>query len=151
MADMRVEDFRYYGHQLVDWMTEYLGGAQKYPVMSGCVPGDVRASLPTSAPFSGESMETILKDIESLIVPNVSHWNTPGFMGYFSVTSSAPSILAEMLDSTLNVGRFLWRTAPAATELEQVVVDWLRQALGLPAGLFGMLHHNSAIVHAISI
>src|SRR5690242_1709876 len=135
MTDMEMEEFRRYGHQLVDWMTEYLTGAENYPVLSRVAPGAVRTALPAAAPVEADPMDAILRDIDGLIMPGITHWNAPGFMGYFSVTSSGPSILGEMFDAVLNVGRFLWRTAPAATELEQVVLDWLRQALGLPAEL----------------
>ncbi len=150
-GDMEAEALRSYGHQVVDWITTYLAGTERYPILSRAVPGDIRNALPQQAPEQAEKMEDILEDMNRLIVPGLTHWNSGSFMGYFGLTNSGPSLLGDMLDATFNVTRMLWRTAPAATELEQVTLDWLRQMLGLPEPLFGMLHHNSAIVHAVRI
>jgi aromatic-L-amino-acid decarboxylase len=106
-------------------------------VLSRLRPGELRASLPPSPPERGEPLGAILGDVESKILPGITHWNHPSFFAYFSITSSAPAILAEMVSATLNVNGMLWRTSPAATELETVVLDWLRQLLRLPEGLFG--------------
>lgn len=148
-GDMDAEAFHRYGHHIVDWMVNYLSTVEQYPVFPRSAPGDVMRNIPPHAPEQGEAMETILSDIYRVIVPGLTQWNSAGFMGYFSSTASAPCILAEMLESAFNVSRMLWRTSPAATELEQVVVNWFRELLGLPATMFGMLHHNSAIVHAL--
>lgn len=148
-GDMDPEALRRYGHQMVDWIVEYLKGVEDYPVLSKVSPGAIRSSLPTHAPLQPETMETILGDVDRLVMPGMTHWNAPGFMGYFGLTSSGPSMMGDMLDAALNVTRMLWSTSPAATELEQVTLDWLRQMLGLPRSLFGMLHHNSAVLHAL--
>src|SRR6266568_435339 len=149
-GDMEAEALRSYGHQVVDWITTYLAGTERYPILSRAVPGDIRNALPQQAPEQAEKMEAILEDMNHLIVPGMTHWNSGSFMGYFGLTNSGPALLGDMLDAAFNVTRMLWRTAPAATELEQVTLDWLRQMLGLPKPLFGMLHHNSAIVHALA-
>jgi Glutamate decarboxylase and related PLP-dependent proteins len=149
LGDMDAAAFNHYGHHVIDWIVNYLTLVEEQPVFPQLLPGDVVRSLPRHAPEQGESMETILSDIYRLIVPNLTQWNSPGFMGYFSSTASAPCILAEMIESALNVSRMMWRTAPAATELELVVVNWFRELLGLPESMFGMLHHNSAVLHAL--
>ncbi|BCL80378.1 aromatic-L-amino-acid decarboxylase [Ktedonobacteria bacterium brp13] len=149
LGDMNASEFHKYGHHVIDWITNYLTHVEEQPVFPRLMPGDVVRSMPRHAPGQAESMETILSDIYRLIVPNLTQWNSAGFMGYFSSTASAPCILAEMLESTFNVSRMLWRTAPAATELELVVVNWFRELMGLPENMFGMLHHNSAVLHAL--
>src|SRR5436305_2451148 len=149
-GDMDVEALRRYGHQIVDWIADYLAnGTKEVSVLSQALPGDIRRSLPVGPPLLPESMETILADIDRVVMPGITHLNSGRFMGYFSVGSSGPSILGDMFDSVLDVTRMLWRTSPAATELEQVTLDWLGQMLGLPGPLFGMLHHNSAIINAL--
>ncbi|GER89192.1 aromatic-L-amino-acid decarboxylase [Dictyobacter vulcani] len=148
-GDMDADSLRRYGHQVVDWMVDYLNGAQNNPILAQVTPGEISYSVGNRPPVQPEAMDTILADLESLIMPGITHWNSAGFMGYFGISGSGPSILAEMFDATLNVTRMLWRTAPAATELEQVVLIWLREMLGLPETMFGMLYPNSAIVHAL--
>lgn len=148
-GDMDTETLRRYGHQIVDWIVGYLDGVGDYPILSKATPGDLLRRMPSTAPQQPEAMDAILADLHRLVIPGITHWNTGNFMGYFGLTSSGPSILAEMFDATFNVTRMLWRTSPAATELEQVTLRWLRQMLGLPDSLFGMLHHNSAVLHAL--
>lgn len=148
-GDMDSETLRRYGHQIVNWLVGYLDGVGDYPVLSRVTPDDIQRRMPGQAPQYPETMDAILADFHRLVIPGITHWNTGSFMGYFGLSSSGPSILAEMLDATFNVTRMLWRTAPAATELEQVTLRWLRQMLGLPDSLFGMLHHNSAVLHAL--
>ena len=143
-GDMDPEAFRRYGHQVVDWMADYLAEAGKYPVLARTAPGDIRRSLPAQPPLQPEAMETILADFDQLLMPGITHWNSPGFMAYFSITGSGPGILGEMLAASLNVNAMLWRTSPAATELEQVTLDWLRQALGLPSPLFGVINDTAS-------
>jgi aromatic-L-amino-acid decarboxylase len=149
-GDMDTASFSRYGHHLMDWMVDYLtNAADTYPTLSRVTPGDIRRSLPELAPDEPESMETIFSDIYRLILPGITHSNTGNFMGHFGLSSSAPNVLAEMLDATFNVTRMLWSSSPAATELEQVTLKWLREMLGLPEPMFGMLHHNSAHVYAL--
>src|SRR6266566_9527390 len=143
-GDMNPESFRHYGHQVVDWIADYLGDVGKYPVLSQNSPGAIRSALPAYPPAQPEAMEAILADVDHIVLPGITHWNSPGFMAYFSITGSGPGILGEMLSSVLNVNAMLWRTSPAATELEQVTLDWLRQMLGLPHPLFGVINDTAS-------
>ena len=144
LGDIDLEVFREEGRRLVDWVARYLGGAEGYPVLPRVRPGEVKASLPPSPPAGPEPLRQILEDVERLIVPGLTHWNHPGFFAYFANSSTAPAILGEMLAAAFNTNGMLWKTAPAATELEVVVLDWLRQVLGLPAGLFGVIQDTAS-------
>lgn len=144
VGDMDTEAFRRYGHQVVDWMADYLANVGSYPVLAQTAPGAIRRSLPAQPPAHAEAMEDILADVDRVIMPGITHWNSPGFFAYFSITGSGPGILGEMLSGALNVNAMLWRTSPAATELEQVTLDWLRQMLGLPAPLFGVINDTAS-------
>ena len=149
---MSPDDFRRFGHQTVDWIADYLANPARYPVLPNIEPGAVVDALPRSGPEQGEPMERVLADFERLIVPALTHWNHPGFLAYFANTSPGPGILAEMLAAALNVNAMLWKTSPAATELEQVVLNWLREWLGLPEGLFGIIFDTASTssMHAIA-
>src|SRR6266480_460566 len=125
-------------------MADYLAEVGKYPVLAHIAPGDIRRSLPGQPPIQPEAMEIILADFDQLLIPGITHWNSPGFMAYFGITGSVPGILGEALAAALNVNAMLWRTSPAATELEEVAVDWLRQLLGLPHGLFGSINDTAS-------
>jgi aromatic-L-amino-acid decarboxylase len=129
---MDPEEFRRHGHAVVDWIAEYWHSLESRPVLSGSQPGDTRRGLPTAAPREGESFERILEDFERLIVPGMSHWGHPGWFAYFPSNSSPPAVLGEMLAAGLGAQCMSWITSPAATELEQVVMVWLRDH---PAGL----------------
>jgi len=132
------------GRRLLDWVARYLGEPECHPVLSRLKPGELRAALPASPPERAEPLAEILADVEAKVVPGLTHWNHPGFFGYFSVSSSVPGILAETLSAAFNVNAMLWRTSPAATELEIVALDWLRQLLGLPADLFGVVQDTAS-------
>lgn len=134
---MSAEEFRRYGHIVVDRIARYMEEVERSPVLSRAQPGAVRASLPAEPPRAGEDMATILADFDAKIMPGITHWNHPGFMAYFAITGSGPGILGELLTAGLNVNGMLWRGSPAVTELEEVTLDWLRQLLGLPQPLFG--------------
>src|SRR5947209_7067631 len=151
-GDMDPESFRMYGHQVVDWIADYLGHAGEYPVLAQSAPGDIRHALPDKPPVQPEPMEKILTYFERIVMPGITHWNSPGFMAYFGITGSGPGILGEMLSGALNVNAMLWRTSPAATELEQVALDWLRQMLGLPQPLFGVINDtaSSGVLYALA-
>jgi aromatic-L-amino-acid decarboxylase len=144
LGDIDLEVFREEGHRLVDWVARYLAGSERYPVLPRVRPGEVRASLPPSPPPGPEPLRDILADVERLILPGLTHWNHPGFFAYFANSSTAPAILGEMLAAAFNANGMLWKTAPSATELEVVVLDWLRQMLGLPAGLFGVIQDTAS-------
>ncbi len=113
-------------------------------MLSRARPGEIKAALPPSPPTRPEPLADVLADVERLIVPGLTHWNHPGFFAYFAISSSTPGILGELLSAAFNVNGMLWRSSPAATELELVVLDWLRQMLGLPAGLFGVIHDTAS-------
>src|SRR6266513_685178 len=143
-GDMDPESFRMYGHQVVDWIADYLGHVSEYAVLAQTAPGDIRHALPDRQTIEPEPMETILADFERIIMPGITHWNSGGFLAYFGITGSGPGILGEMLSGALNINAMLWRTSPAATELEQVTLDWLRQMLGLPTPLFGVINDTAS-------
>lgn len=145
LGDMKAEDFRKYGYQVVDWIADYLAQPERYPVLSQVQPGEIKGSLPESAPLEGEAMDQILADFDRLIMPGVTHWNHPSFFAYISITSSAPGILGEMLSATLNVNAMLWRTSPSATELEEVTLKWLREMMGLPEEFSGVIYDTASI------
>ncbi|HEY8199223.1 MAG TPA: pyridoxal-dependent decarboxylase, partial [Candidatus Limnocylindrales bacterium] len=138
LGDMDPATFRAAGHAVVDLMADYLAAVESFPVLPKAVPGELRARFPTSAPDEPEPLRAILDDYLRLVEPNVTHWQHPGFMAYFPSTASGPGILGEMLMSTLVSNAMLWRTSPVATELEEVTVGWLREALGLPPDFDGL-------------
>jgi aromatic-L-amino-acid decarboxylase len=146
------EEFRRYGHEVVDWMADYLENIRTYPVLPDMKPGDLLDRLPASAPEHGEPMDAILEDFERSIVPALTHWNHPRFLAYFAISASPPGILGEMLAAALNANGMLWRTCPALTELEQVTLGWLRQWMGLGPEFFGVIYDtaSTATMHAIA-
>ena len=152
LGDMDAEAFRRHGHALVDWIAAYLSGAESYPVLSRNAPGAVRDALPPAPPQKGSPFEETFRDFERLILPGITHWNHPGFFAYFAISGSAAGVLAEFLSAALNVQAMLWRTSPAATELEEVTLDWLRQLLGLPHGFEGVIYDTASIasLHALA-
>ena len=141
---MNSEEFRRHGYEVIDWIADYLDNADRYPVMSRSKPGDIKALIPDHAPEEGESMETILEDFRHDILPGVTHWNHPRFFAYFPANNSAPSILGEMLSAGLGVNSMLWQTSPAATELEEKVMDWLGEMIGLPSGFQGVIQDTAS-------
>lgn len=132
-AHMSADEFRRHGHAVVDWIARYLEGIETRPVMSAVKPGDVRAALPPSAPERGEPFEAMLRDVEQIILPGITHWQSPNFYAFFPANASEPAILGELLSAGLGVQGMLWATSPACTELETHVLDWLVDMLGLPA------------------
>ena len=152
LGDMDAEAFRRHGHALVDWIAAYLSGTERYPVLSRNAPGAVRDALPPAPPEKGIPFEETLRDFERLILPGITHWNHPGFFAYFAISGSAAGVLAEFLSAALNVQAMLWRTSPAATELEEVTLGWLRQLLGLPAAFEGVIYDTASIasLHALA-
>jgi aromatic-L-amino-acid/L-tryptophan decarboxylase len=146
------DDFRRHGYALVDWIAEYLADPTRYPVLPRVAPGDVRKALPAAAPETGEPFDAIFADFERVLVPALTQWNHPGFFGYFATSSSAPAVLAEFLAAALNQNAMLWRTSPAATELEEVSLGWLRELLGLPDAFEGVIYDTASIstLHALA-
>jgi len=129
---MSPDEFRKQGKQMIDWIADYYENIEKYPVLSQVQPGDIKAQLPANPPTQSESMEQIMQDVNSIIMPGITHWQSPSFFAYFPSNSSGPSILGDLLSSGLGVQGMLWATSPACTELETRVLDWLAEMLQLP-------------------
>lgn len=144
-GDMSAEDFRKHGHQVVDWIADYLAHPERYPVLSQNQPDQLKEAVPKTAPERGEAMEALLADIDRIIVPGMTHWNHPGFFAYFATSGSAPGILGEMFSAAFNVNAMLWRTSPSATELEEVTLEWLRQMMGLADSFEGVIYDTASI------
>lgn len=141
---MKPEEFRKHAHQLVDWMLDYYENIDKFPVKSQVSPGEILSKLPASAPQSGESMDQILKDFNELILPGMTHWQNPNFFAYFPANASFPSLLAEMLTATLASQCMIWDTSPAAAELEEQMMNWLKQMTGLPTDWAGVIQDGAS-------
>ncbi len=137
-------DLRRDGAAAVEWVARYLEGMRDLPVRAQVEPGDVRAALPASPPERAEPFADVLRDLDEVIVPGTTHWNHPRFFAYFSVTGSEPGILAELLSAAFNLNAMLWRTGPAATELEELACDWLRQLMGLAEGWHGHIEDTAS-------
>ncbi len=152
LGDMGPDEFRRHGHALVDWIATYLSRTEAYPVLSRAAPGDIRERLPAAPPQAGAPFEAIFADFERHLLPGITHWNHPGFFAYFAISGSGPGVLAELLSAALNVQAMLWRTSPAATELEEVALGWLRQLLGLPAAFEGVIYDTASVatLHALA-
>jgi len=148
---MTPEEFRTHAHELVDWMADYLADPGDRPVLSSVAPGEVRARLPREAPEAGEPFGRIFEDFNGIVLPGMTQWNHPGWFGYFPANNSPPSILGEMLTATLGAQCMSWATSPAATELEQVVMEWLRQLLGLPADFTGVIQDTSSTATLVAL
>jgi aromatic-L-amino-acid decarboxylase len=149
---MSPDEFRHYGHEVVDWIADYLEDPRCYPVLAKVKPGDVADALPRAGPEQPEPMDAIFRDFEAHILPGITHWNNPGFFAYFANTATGPGILGEMLAAALNANGMVWQSSPAVTELEQVTLDWLRQWLGLPGPLLGQIFDTASVgtMHAIA-
>ena len=130
---MTPEEFRRHGHAVVDWIADYQARVESLPVLSQVKPGEIRASLPAAPPAQGEPFDALLKDVERLILPGITHWQSPNFFAYFPSNGSGPGILGDLLSSGLGVQGMLWSTSPACTELETHMMDWLVGMVGLPA------------------
>lgn len=148
---MTPAEFAAAGHEVVDWIARYLSEIDKYPVLSQVAPGEVRGKLPAEPPAAPATWSEIFADFERYVMPGITHWNHPGFLAYFANTGSAPGILAELLTAGLNVNAMLWKTSPAATELEQLTLDWLRQLVGLSPGWFGIITDTASISSMLAI
>ncbi|HEV8489431.1 MAG TPA: pyridoxal-dependent decarboxylase [Candidatus Limnocylindrales bacterium] len=151
LTDMDPESFRAAGHEVVDLIADYLTSVERHAVFPNIEPGSLRPLFAASPPEVPEPLDAILADYRRLVEPNVTHWQHPGFMAYFPTTASAAGILGEMLTAGIGSNAMLWRTSPVATELEQVVVDWLRQALGLPETFDGLLTDTASTSSLISL
>jgi aromatic-L-amino-acid decarboxylase len=141
---MKKEDFRRAGYQIVDWIADYFENIENYPVLAKVQPGDIKNVIPAVPPARGEAVEEIFQDFESKILPGITHWQHPGWFAYFPANNSPASVLGELLTAGLGVQGMVWQTSPAATELEEVVLDWLRQMIGLPTGFSGVIQDTAS-------
>lgn len=146
-----VEAFRRQAHQLVDWMVEYLEQVGDLPVQPSAEPGAIRDRIPPSPPAGPEPFELIMEDFQKIIMPGVTHWGHPGFFAYFPANSSPPSILAEMLTTAIGAQCMSWNTSPAATELEQATMEWLRQMVGLPEAFTGVIQDTASTATLVAL
>ncbi|HJW92544.1 MAG TPA: aminotransferase class I/II-fold pyridoxal phosphate-dependent enzyme [Thermoanaerobaculia bacterium] len=143
--DPTSDDFRAAGHKLIDWIADYIDHIDSYDVLSRVQPGDIAKQFPNAPSREGRDYDALLADFQSKILPGVTHWNHPSFFAYFSITGSQAGVLAELLTAALNANGMLWKTSPALTELETVTLGWLRDALGLPGNLFGIINDTASI------
>lgn len=152
LGDMKADDFRRLGHDLIEWIADYFEKIDDLPVLAAIEPGDLKAKLPATPPAQGEAMEKIIADLDRLIVPALTHWSHPSFFAYFATSTSAPGIFGELLSAAFDNKAMLWRTSPASTELEEVVLDWLRQMMGLDPGMNGIIYDTASVstLHAIA-
>jgi aromatic-L-amino-acid decarboxylase len=137
--------FREDGAAALEWAARYLDGVGDFPVLAQVEPGDIRARLPASPPEQAESFADVLRDLDEIIVPGLTHWQSPRFLAYFAASASEPGILAELLAATLNSVSFIWRTSPASTELEALTLDWIAQLLGLPNDWHGHIEDTASV------
>src|SRR5215207_1347094 len=148
---MDPEAFRAAAHLVVDRIADYLRDVEQYDVLPPIEPGSIAPRLPAAAPEAPESMAAILADVDRLVFPNATHWQHPGFFAYFATSASGPGILGEFLTAALGQNPMLWRTSPIGTELEGVVVGWLRRALGLPDAFDGLLTDTASTSTLIAL
>ncbi len=141
---MDAQEFRRLGHQLIDWVADYREGIERHPVMSQVTPGSIRAAFPTEPPQQGQGMDQALQALERDILPGITHWNHPAFFAYFPSITSYPSILADLVSAGLGAQGLNWQASPAVAELEEVVMDWLRQMLGLSPAFSGVIHDTAS-------
>jgi aromatic-L-amino-acid/L-tryptophan decarboxylase len=144
-------DFRRHAHDMVDWMANYLETVDERPVRAQVQPGDIAAQLPAAAPDTGEDMTDIMADFEKIVVPGITNWQHPKFFAYFPSNSSPPSVLAEMLVTTMGAQCMLWQTSPAATEMETRMMEWLAKMLGLGDGFEGVIQDSASSATLVAI
>jgi aromatic-L-amino-acid decarboxylase len=148
---MNIEDFKKHGYEIVDWIAEYFENVENYPVKARTQPGDIYKQLPKTPPLKGESFKQIMDDFNKTIIPGITHWQSPNFFAYFNANNSFPSILGEFLTSALGVNVFSWETSPAGTELEQIVMEWLGQMIGLPEYFSGVIQDTASTATLVAL
>src|SRR5438874_9111182 len=153
LGDTPPEIFREQLHRMADWIADYRGKIETLRVAPDSKPGAIRSALPSQPPEQGEQFEEILADVDRIILPGMVHWSHPMFLAYFGWTTTAPGILSEMISAPLNVNAMTWRTSPAATELETLVIDWIRQWVDLPKEFDGVVYDTASvgILHALAV
>jgi len=141
---INTQEFRKQAHLFVDWMADYLDDIEKYPVKSQVLPGEIFKQLPDVPPEESETIEKIFSDFQHIILPGITHWQSPNFFAYFPANSSFPSLLAEMLTATLGTQCMIWETSPAAAELEEKVLNWLKSMIGIPENFQGVIQDTAS-------
>ena len=141
---MQIDEFKKYGHQIVDWIADYYTHIEDYPVKSSVRPGEIFNTLPLRAPDKGEDFDKILKDFDVIIMPGMTHWQHPSFFAYFNANTSFPSILGELLTSAMGAQCMIWETSPAAAELEEKICEWIKKASGLPKDWHGVIQDTAS-------
>lgn len=141
---MTSDEFRKHAHELVEWMADYMDNVEKFPVKSNVDPGDIFRKIPDTPPAQPESFDSLMKDLNKIIMPGITHWQNPNFFAYFPANSSPPSVLAEMIIATLGAQCMNWETSPAAAELEEKVMIWLRDMIGLPDNFEGVIQDSAS-------
>jgi aromatic-L-amino-acid/L-tryptophan decarboxylase len=148
---MDLQDFRRHGHALIDWMADYFENVDKQPVVSPVKPGEVLAHFPMDPPETPDDFDRLMDDFNKIIMPGITHWQHPGWHAYFTANNSYPSILAEMLTATLGAQCMSWQTSPAATELEERMMEWLRKMTGLPDDFTGVIQDTASTATLVSL
>jgi aromatic-L-amino-acid decarboxylase len=141
---MKPDDFRKHAHELVEWMAGYMENVENFPVKSSVAPGEIFKKIPDNPPLHSEPFDSLMKDFDEIIMPGITHWQNPNFFAYFPANTSPPSILAEMVIATLGAQCMIWETSPAAAELEEKVMIWLRDLTGLPSGFEGVIQDSAS-------
>jgi aromatic-L-amino-acid decarboxylase len=141
---MTSDEFRKHAHELVEWMADYMDNVEKFPVKSSVEPGDIFRKIPDTPPAQPESFDSLMKDLNKIIMPGITHWQNPNFFAYFPANTSPPSVLAEMIIATLGAQCMNWETSPAAAELEEKVMIWLRDMIGLPDNFEGVIQDSAS-------
>jgi aromatic-L-amino-acid decarboxylase len=149
--EMDKKIFRDFGYKFVDWVSDYLSKLENFPVCSPAKPGDIRKKLPAEPPDKGEPMEKIFQDFKNTVIPGVTHWQHPSWFAYFPANNSPPSILAELLTAGIGAQCMIWQTSPSAAELEEVVLEWLRQMIGLPEGMAGVIQDTASTATLVAL
>ena len=142
--DIKSKEFRKYAHQFVDWMADYMDNVEDYAVKSQLLPKDIYNQISENMPLKGESMDAIFHDFVNIIMPGVTHWQSPNFFAYFPANTSPPSILAEMLTATLAIQGMKWDTSPASTELEEKMMEWLQNVMNIPDDWTGVIQDSAS-------
>ena len=148
---MDKDEFKQFGYRFVDWVADYLADIEEYPVLSQVKPGEIKSQLPAQPPIQGEPLEGVFEDFQNIILPGITHWQHPSWFAYFPANNSPPSILAELLTAGIGAQCMVWQTSPAAAELEEVVLEWLRQMLGLPEGMVGVIQDTASTATLVAL
>lgn len=148
---MDITQFRQQAHKMVDWMADYYSHIESYPVKSQVRPGEIKNKLPGSPPEKAEAFDNIFRDFEETILPGITHWQSPNFFAYFPANSSYPSVLGEMLTATLGIQGMIWETSPAATELEETVMNWLKKMTGIPESFHGVIQDTASTATLVAL